>query len=127
MITTELVKDWLLNEGYKFEVDEDGDIRFKYQGKAFYCTGDSNDEQFFRIIMPGIYQLEDNRVKVLEAINTVCREMKVLKAFLVDDKLWLSIEMFVDSSPEVDDFIERCLNILTAGFERIAHEIFSEE
>ena len=31
MITSELVKDWLSNEGYKYEVDEDGDIRFKYQ------------------------------------------------------------------------------------------------
>ena len=123
MITTELVKDWLSSEGYRYEIDSDGDVRFKYQGKTYFCTGDTNDEQFFRIIMPGIYQVENNRERVLEAVNTVCRDIKVLKAFLVEDKLWLSIEMFVDSSPEVEDFIERCLNILNAGFERVAHEI----
>ena len=124
MITSELVKEWLSNEGYKYEVDEDGDIRFKYQGKTLFCSADKNDEQFFRVFMPCVYELENNRGKVLEAINTVSRDIKVMKAFLVEDNLWLSIEMFVDSSPEVDDFMERCLSILSAGLERIAHEIF---
>lgn len=126
MITTELVKNWLSSEGYKYEVDEDGDVRFKYQGRNFYCTNDKNDEQFFRIIMPNIYKVDNDRTTVLEAISTVCRDMKVLKAFLVEDSLWLSIEMFVDSSPEVEDFTERCLDILTEGFHRIAHEILGK-
>lgn len=125
MITSELVKDWLSNEGYKYEVDEDGDIRFKYQGRSFFCTSDQRDERYFRIIMPNIYTVENNRTKVLEAVNTVSRDMKVVKAYLVEDHLWLSIEMFVDSSPEVEDFMDRCLNILCASFERIAKEIFS--
>ena len=124
MITSELVKEWLSDEGYKYEIDEDGDIRFKYQGKTFFCTADKNDSQYFRIILPNLYDVENNRVKVLEAINTVTRDMKVLKAYLVEDSLWLSIEMFVDSSPEAEDFMERCLNILNAGVEQIAREIF---
>jgi len=123
MITTDLVKNWLSNEGYKWEVDNDGDVKFKWQGRTYYYSEDKNDDQFFRIIMPGIYQIENNREKVLEAISTVNREMKVLKAFLVGDYLWLSVEMFVDSSPEVEDFIERCLRILEAGFDKIAKEI----
>lgn len=123
MITSELVKDWLSNEGYKHEVDEDGDIRFKYQGKTFFCTSDKRDEQYFRIIMPNIYQIENNRMKVLEAVNTVSRDMKVVKAFVVEDSVWLGVEMFVDSSPEVEDFMDRCLNLLQAAFERTALEI----
>lgn len=126
MITSNLVKDWLSNEGYKYDVDSDGDIRFKYQGRTYFCTSDNQDEQFFRIIMPGIYEVENNRVKVLEAINTVTRDIKVLKAFLVEDSLWLAIEMFVDSSPEVEDFMDRCLTIIDAGWRRIANEIFGE-
>lgn len=73
--------------------------------------------------MPGIYQIDGDRMKVLEAINTICRNIKAIKAFLVEDHLWLAIEMFIDSTPDIDDFIERCLDILMAGRQHIAQEI----
>ena len=76
--------------------------------------------------MPNIYELEDNRVKVLEACNTITRDYKVVKAYLVKDRLWLSIEMFVDSTPEVGDFFERCCRILISAYEDTAKEIFGE-
>lgn len=74
--------------------------------------------------MPSIYTLEGNRTKVLEAINTVTRDLKVIKAFLVEDHLWLAVEMFIDSSPELEDFFPRCMGLLKAGREKIAAEIF---
>ena len=124
MSTDELVKQYLSSEGYKYDVDNDGDIHFKYEGANLYFTGDKRDQLFFRIIMPGIYQLEGNRTKVLEAINTVVRDTKVLKAFLVDDMLGLSVDLFIDTTPELDDFIPRCLDLLIEGRTRIAAEIF---
>ena len=120
----ELVKDYLSSEGYKCEVDEDGDLHFKYEGHHFFFCNNGDDEQFFRIIMPNIYDLEDNRTRVLEAINKVTSEMKVLKSFLVEDHLWLSIEMFVSSTPNVEEYIVRCLDIMMEARKRIAAEIF---
>lgn len=73
--------------------------------------------------MPNIYDVDGDREKVLEAINTICRDIKAIKAFLLNDKLWLSLEMFIDTTPDIDDFIERCLDILVAGRQRIAQEI----
>ena len=73
--------------------------------------------------MPGIYQIDGDRLKVLEAINTISCDLKAIKAFIVQDRLWLAIEMFIDSTPDIDDFIERCLDILIAGRQRIAQEI----
>ena len=90
MRTDELVKQFLSNEGYKFDVDSDGDIHFKYEGINLYFTVDNNDQKYFRLIMPNIYQLEGNRTKVLEAINTVARDLKVIKAYLIEDRLWLA-------------------------------------
>ena len=87
-----------------------------------FCCKD-NDSSFLRIIMPGIYDVDGDRTKVLEAINTISRDIKAIKAFLVNDSLWLSIEMFIDSTPDIDDFIERCLDIMIAGRQRIAKEI----
>ena len=124
MATADLVKNFLSTEGYKWEVDSDGDIKFKYEGVTLYFTVSKDDESFFRIIMPGIYQLEGNRVKVLEAINAVARDLKVVKAFLVEDRLWLSIEMFIDSSPEVEDFFPRCMRLMKMAREKMANEIF---
>jgi hypothetical protein len=124
MRTEELVKQFLSNEGYKFDVDSDGDIHFKYEGINLYFTVDNNDQRYFRLIMPNIYQLEGNRTKVLEAINTVARDLKVIKAYLIEDRLWLAVELFIDSTPELEDFFPRCLGLLKAGREKIAEEIF---
>jgi hypothetical protein len=124
MRTDELVKQFLSNEGYKFDVDSDGDIHFKYEGINLYFTVDNNDQRYFRLIMPNIYQLEGNRTKVLEAINTVSRDLKVIKAYLIEDRLWLAVELFIDSTPELEDFFPRCMGLLKAGREKIAEEIF---
>lgn len=125
MNASDLVENWLKEQGFKNERDDDGDLRFKYQGVNLFCCKDDNDQQFLRIIMPGIYQIDGDRTKVLEAINTICCDLKAIKAFIVQDHLWLAIEMFIDSTPDIDDFIERCLNILIAGRQRIAQEILS--
>lgn len=125
MNASDLVENWLKEQGFKNERDDDGDLRFKYQGVNLFCCKDDNDQQFLRIIMPGIYQIDGDRTKVLEAINTICSDLKAIKAFIVQDHLWLAIEMFIDSTPDIDDFIERCLDILIAGRQRIAQEILS--
>lgn len=124
MTTGDLVKEYLSSQGFRYEIDEDGDIRFKYEGTNLFFTVDNKDPYFFRLIMPGIYQLEGNKEKVLEAINTVTRNIKVLKAFLVDDYLWLAVEIFIDSTPELDDFFPRCVEILKTGRREIARAIF---
>ena len=87
-----------------------------------FCCKD-NEDRFLRIIMPSIYDVDGDREKVLEAINTISRDIKAIKAFLVEDSLWLSIEMYIDSTPDIEDFIERCLDIMIAGRNRIAKEI----
>lgn len=124
MRTEELVKEYLSSEGYRYNIDGDGDIHFKYEGLSLFFTADKNDQSYFRLIMPSIYTLEGNRTKVLEAINTVTRDLKVIKAFLVEDNLWLAVEMFIDSSPKLEDFFPRCMGLLKAGREKIATEIF---
>ena len=119
----DLVKEYLASEGYRYDIDSDGDLHFKIESLNLYCTNNGNDEQFFRIIMPGLYEVENNREKVLEACNKISRDYKVLKAFLVEDRLWLTVEMFVDSSPEVGDFIQRIFSILINAYKDIAKEI----
>lgn len=123
MNASDLVENWLKDQGFRCERDSDGDLFFRYNGAILFCCKDDSDKQFLRIIMPNIYKVDGDRTTVLEAINTIARDIKAIKAFLVDDSLWLVIEMFVDSTPDIEDFIERCLDILIAGRQKIAKEI----
>ena len=125
MTTTDLVKDWLRKEGFKCETDADGDLQFKYQGLHMFFSVDKNDPLFFRILVPNIYEVENNRAKVMEALHTITRDIKVVKAFLVEDRVWLAIEMFIDTTPDIDDFVERCLDILVASRERFVREMLA--
>ena len=123
----DLILEWLSDEGFKHEIDEDGDVHFRYQGRNLYFTPD-DDDTYFRIILPNIYEAEEeNRYQVLEACNAITRQYKVLKAYLTPKgNLWLSIEMFVDTTPDIGDFFERCCNILVHGYEDMKKEIFGE-
>lgn len=121
MTTTDLVKEWLANEGYKSTIDEDGDIQFRYQGAWMYTALDKDDPLYLKIIMPQIYELQDDRIKVLETLNDLNARIKAMKGFIVENNVHLCIEMYIDSSPEIEDFFERCLDILVLSA-RIFHE-----
>ena len=115
MTTAELAKNWLQEQGFKCNLDQDGDAIFRYEGANMYVSVDKDDPLFLKIVMPSIYEVENNYSKVLEAVNKVCTRIKVIKALLVQNRVHLVIEMFVDTTPEVDDFFERCCDILIAG------------
>ena len=113
----EIFKEWLQNNGYRFSVEPFG-ITFKHQGGNFIISNNSGDDYFLQILMPGIYNLNNSSEKehALEVCNELNREIKCLKAFLFgDDSIWLGTEIFIDHTPELDDFMERLFGILHTG------------
>lgn len=116
MNTLELVFNYLKEQGLCPRIDDDGDIAFKYEMLPFYFFNNKDDESFFRLSLIGIYEVTDeNRYAVLEAINEINKEYKVLKAVLPNNEVWLSTEIFIDSTPELDDFFPRLIRILVNG------------
>lgn len=114
MNTTEMVLDFLRQQGFCPEVDEDnGNILFKYQMAGFLYMNNSDDQEFFQLIMPNICSVtEDNREMILEAANSINGSIKVVKACVLEDSVWLLFENFLDSSPDVSDILPRALNAL---------------
>ena len=49
---------------------------------------------------------------MLEAMNEVNKRMKVAKAYIPRDDVWVAAEIMMDSTPELDDLVPRLLNIL---------------
>lgn len=114
MKTSEMVLDFLRKQGFCPEVDSDnGNIMFKYQMATFLFVNNDKDEEFFQLIMPAICDVsEDNREIMLDAANKINRDMKVVKACIMGETVWLFFENLLDQSPEVGSIIERALNIL---------------
>lgn len=120
MTNKELVRNFLQQEGYKFE--ETGDLfHFKANGLNLICEVSERDSMFVRIIAPVIYSISDkpqiSREKVLSICNHLVEKMKTLKAYLdSDDDVMLAVELFVSKdATDLSAVLERSLNILGQG------------
>ncbi|MDY6412182.1 MAG: hypothetical protein SPL28_04190 [Bacteroidales bacterium] len=109
-------KEWLQSNGIRFQEEVFG-IVFKYQGANFIISDNSSDPLYFQLIMPGIYDVQPGeKNKVLEVLNGLTRDIKCLKGVIQDGgSVWLMTEIFIDTTPEIDDFMDRLINILHSG------------
>lgn len=113
------VFDFLKSQGLQPEMREYG-ISFMYQMMSFYILKYENDEYFFRLVMPGIMDVDaNNRVDVLEACNKVTADMKIAKAYIFENddvkSVWLSTEQILDQDPRFEDIVPRSLRTLMAA------------
>ena len=110
------VFDYLKQQGL-VPTEEEFGISFKYQMADFLILSDDDDQQFFRLAMPGIYSCTpENRLETLEAINVTNNDMKVIKASIFGEtNVWLFFEQLLDSTPVFNDINPRGINILLAG------------
>ena len=114
MKTSEAVFNYLKSQGLMPQYDDRGNIEFKYQMRNFLFFVNDNDEQFFQLTMPSIFEVtDDNRMAALEAMNQINDTTKVIKLTVTKSNyVWESTEIMLDSTPELDDIFPRLLNIL---------------
>lgn len=114
MTATDLVLNFLQKEGFCPKKEEYG-IVFKYQMKHFIFFNNDNDEEFFQLVMPGVFDVdEENIVLALRACSKMNEDVKVVKAFISEktEDIWLAFEIILDQNPEVDSILPRALNSL---------------
>ena len=121
----ELYQKWFQENGLKCEIDDEGDLHFKYQLCNFYILNPKADTQFLHIILPNIWAIEsdEERSKALAVANKLNMSRKALKVFVTDKSVFLTVEMFIDKTPDVEDFMERLLDILIDGRQLFALEM----
>jgi len=121
MDLNKLMIDFLAEEGFRPHETEFG-IAFKFEGLNFLYFKDSEDEQYFRLMMPAIFQVtEDNEDMILKAMNEVNSNIKVVKLYTMDMEdeegkkdvsVWVAFEILADTTPELADFVPRALSLL---------------
>lgn len=117
MKTSERVFEFLKQQGFCPEIDpENGNIYFKFQMRSYIYINNDEDDAFFQLALPGIYDVtEENRELVLEAANQTNLGIKVIKACIVGNDVWVFFENLLDGTPDIGDILPRALNILQGG------------
>jgi len=69
--------------GYSPEVDNDGDIMFRYQMKAIYVMIGDEEEPYISLMLPQFHEFEEGQeTLVLVTCNKMTRELKMAKVFI---------------------------------------------
>ena len=106
---------YLSSEGLRPQETDFGYV-FEYQNLTFFIIWDDKDDQYLKIALPGIFNVDDNnRDDALVAVNEVNKEWKVIKSVVTDDEVWVAAEQFVDKDPNLSDLVPRTINILMGG------------
>ena len=108
---------FLTEEGYRPEVDADGDVQFKSEGKVYFMGVNDDDQTFFRLVLANIWPIESEveRTQVYIAVDHSNAQTKVAKAFLVKDDVWVGIELFLPEAGDFKDVFDRSMSALGSG------------
>ena len=79
--------------GFKLEEEEGMGYCFNYEGLNLLYMYNENDEEFLNIALPGIVEVEDDKMlqicALLEKINST---LKYIKAYILGNSVWLFYE-----------------------------------
>ena len=124
MDLNKLMIEFLAEEGFRPHETPFG-IAFKFEGLNFLYIKDEEDEQYFRLMMPAIFDItEDNEDMVLRILNEVNGNIKVVKLYTMDVEdengkpersVWVAFEILADTTPELKDFVPRAVNLLMSA------------
>lgn len=119
----QIYKNWLRRNGTPYQEESFG-LTFQYQGGTFIIANNSDDIDYFQLIMPGIMDVHGNELKVLQTANTINQEIKCVKCFIAGgDSVWLVTEILLDKTPEIDSIMPRLLAMLHGARMRFRQEI----
>jgi len=105
---------FLKKEGYSPEVDDDGDVVFKYEGGNYFVQFDEDDPEFIRVLYPSFWPLENDeeRAKARQIAHDATTQTKVAKVYAIDDNMWAAIEAFCPSPESFFPVFRRSLGAL---------------
>ena len=112
--------DFLKEEGYKPEVDEDNDVVFKAQGIWFYLDNYPQDDTYLKVVLPEIKEIDVDNILQKEAALIACNEItrtkKLLQAYMwPDGTIEFSTATYIPSSGEVDEFVAASIDYMMAA------------
>ncbi|MFH5803621.1 hypothetical protein [Alienimonas sp. DA493] len=120
----EMYVDFLEEEGYRAEIDDDGDVFFRHEGGTYIITVEE-DEEFFRLIFANFWSLDDlpEKAQAVRVAHDVTRAVKAAKVFRVKDNMWCTVEAFHDPPENFKSVLLRSIRAIQAAVARFAEEM----
>jgi hypothetical protein len=134
MTVKTLVSKYLKSVGVAAKRSELG-LNFTYEGWNFLLWNDKEDPMFFRLTLPGIFDVKDeNFAKAIMTCNDINWKYKVVKAVLYDYEdgkekgasVWLCYEQQLDAAADVDSLVKGALKSLLSACEAFVKEMNDE-
>lgn len=110
-------------------------MNFTYDGLNFLLWNDADDPMFFRLTLPGIFDVTDDKyAKAIMACNNINWNYKVVKAVLYDYEdgkekgasVWLCYEQRLDAATDVESLLNRAIQSLLAACDAFMKEVNDE-
>ncbi len=95
--------DLLGSEGFKGEIDADGDVGFKYEGSPYYIAVSADDPEFFRVMSAELFSLKDadERQRAEAACAYATGKIKCAKAYVSAGKVRFAVELFAAKPQDI--------------------------
>ena len=124
--TKSVLGRYMVESGYSPKETDFGFV-FNHKNLTFLIFWDDNDNQYLKLALPGIYNVDDNnKLNSLKAANEVIKEWKVIKAVVTSDEVWVVAEQLIDKDPNFPDLIPRTIQILMSGRKSFYEHLESE-
>ncbi len=129
-----LVSRYLKSQGIVTKKSDLG-LNFNVEGWNFLLWKDADDPMFFRLILPGVFDVSDEHfAKAIMACNNVNWNYKVVKAVLYEYEdgkekgasVWLCYEQQLDSEPNMSELFPHAVHGLLAACDAFMKEMNDE-
>ena len=129
-----LVSRYLKSLGLSAKKSDLG-LNFTYEGWNFLLWNDADDPMFFRLTLPGIFDVKDeNFAKAIMACNNINWNYKVVKAVLYDYEdgkekgasIWMCYEQQLDPQTDMGVLLPHAIQSLLSACDAFMKEINEE-
>lgn len=112
-------KEFLIEKGFKPEIDSDGDIEFEFNEQFYYILIDEADPRLLQLVTFGQLDLDSttDREEAIRICHDITAELTVTKAFLSDDLLYCSTEVWYNDADDFKGIFDRCLKETEKAYE----------
>lgn len=104
--------DFLASKGASSIDFKDDRVTFSLNGLNYIFVYDNSDKYYFRLILPSIYTITEDKPRCFDIINNLNKDFKAAKTFIIEDRIWVSVEQFAYSNENINFLFERCIYIL---------------
>jgi hypothetical protein len=116
--------EFLNGKGYEPKVDEDGDVKFRYNNRSYYITLDMKETDFFRLALLSRLELtsEEDKDEVYRICHDLTKEVKVAKVYWLNNTLWVSSELLLADPDDYSGIFDRGLTLTEEAYLKFVRE-----